>query len=54
MAPPMGSFVRLEKLSFGGTFHNKGLHLLFPLPALKELSLTGIDTATDASLAQVR
>lgn len=31
---------RLEHLSFGGGFANKGLHLLFPLLELKSLHIT--------------
>lgn len=31
---------RLEHLSFGGGFANKGLHLLFPLLDLKSLHVT--------------
>ncbi len=34
---PRGAFPALEHLSFGGGFANKGLQLLFPLPALRSL-----------------
>jgi len=32
-----GGFARLQHLSFGGSYQNKGLDLLFPLPALRSL-----------------
>lgn len=41
-------------MSFGGAFCNKGLPLLLPLPVLADLTLTGIETVTDGTMAQVR
>lgn len=45
--PPAGFGARLERLSFGGGSANKGLEMLFPLPALRSVHATGIDTVTD-------
>ncbi|KAF6259488.1 hypothetical protein COO60DRAFT_1638311 [Scenedesmus sp. NREL 46B-D3] len=45
---------KLEHLSFGGGFANKGLHLLFPLLRLKSLYVQGIDSVTDAGYSLTR
>lgn len=50
---PRGGFPALEHLSFGGGFANKGLQLLFPLPALKSLHVQGIDAVTDSVMKTV-
>lgn len=51
---PPGSLACLRRVDFGAAFCNKGLALLLPLPGLQELALSGIDTVTDATMAQVR
>ncbi|WIA08666.1 hypothetical protein OEZ85_008093 [Tetradesmus obliquus] len=44
---------KLEHLSFGGGFANKGLHLLFPLLKLKSLYVQGIDSVTDSVMRHI-
>lgn len=44
---------KLEHLSFGGGFANKGLHLLFPLLKLKSLYVQGIDSVTDCVMRHI-
>jgi hypothetical protein len=50
-AAPAGGFPALARLRFGGGFASAGLAHLFPaLPALRRLSLRGINAASDAAL----
>ncbi|KIZ06726.1 hypothetical protein MNEG_1222 [Monoraphidium neglectum] len=51
--PPPGFGASLERLTFGGGFANKNLDLLFPLPRLRSLHATGIDTVTDRVMRTV-
>ncbi|KAF8072681.1 FBXL14 [Scenedesmus sp. PABB004] len=44
---------KLEHLSFGGGFANKGLALLFPLLRLRSLHVQGIDSVTDAVMRHI-
>ncbi|KAG2496264.1 hypothetical protein HYH03_005497 [Edaphochlamys debaryana] len=49
-AAPLAS---LERLALGGMFASHGLHLLPPLPRLRRLELTGLDSACDGVLRQL-